>query len=354
MTQKSKYGRPAWFWQVMDDERAVKCQACFRGCVIPDGRRGYCLGRKNLGGELYSLNYGFVGAIGVDPVEKKPLYHFRPGTTTFSLGAPGCNLSCRGCQNNGLSHPGLDWPGVLSEPGLSVALAMASLARDADSCAFTYSEPTVFVEFALDVAHEVYAAGMDSIWVTNGSMTPEVMKSLQPAVVALNIDLKGFTEKFYKEVTGGSLKVVTDNIELALSLGMWVEVTTLLIPGLNDSDGELAELSGFLAGLSADLPWHISRFFPRHLQKDIPVTPEESLRRAREIGHDQGLKHVYIGNAEGSGYSDTICPNCSEKLVERKAYGLRLDLLSGVGHCPKCRTEIPGRWFKRNEAQTKN
>jgi pyruvate formate lyase activating enzyme len=219
-----------------------------------------------------------------------------------------------------------------------------AIANHADSWSFTYSEPTVFLEYAMDLAQEAYLNGLSTIWVTNGSMTTEVLKSLPPAVAAMNIDLKGFSEKFYCDITCGRLAAVKDNIELALSLGIWVEVTTLIIPDLNDSEAELSELSSFLASLSADIPWHISRFFPRHRQSHIQATPIQTLAKARDIGHDRGLKHVYIGNAVGQDYGDTICPYCGRVLIVRNSYKIEKDELTPKGICPNCRAKIAGRW----------
>jgi pyruvate formate lyase activating enzyme len=206
----------------------------------------------------------------------------------------------------------------------------------------TYSEPTVFYEYALDLGLEAAKNGLPVIWVTNGSMNPDILAKLNLA--AMNIDLKGFTEDFYRQVTSGSLAQVLTNIEKALSLGIWVEVTTLLIPGLNDSQTDLTNLARFLASLSPDLPWHISRFFPRHRQRDIPPTPVSSLLLAREIGRREGLKYVYLGNLQGQDFSDTFCPSCGKRLVGRDGYAISLNLLAESGACPKCQTPIPGRW----------
>jgi pyruvate formate lyase activating enzyme len=293
---------------------------------------------------LYALNYGFTGALALDPVEKKPLFHFQPGSMTFSVGAPGCNLTCLGCQNHDLSRPGPAWPGGRYDHGIVFRLGQMAMDNQADSWSFTYSEPTVFLEYAMDLAQEAHASGLPSIWVTNGSMSADLLKALPPAVEAMNVDLKGFTEKFYSEVAGGRLAVVKDNIALALSLGIWVEVTTLLIPGLNDSEGELGELAAFLASLSPDLPWHVSRFFPRHRQSDVPVTSTKSLLAAREIGLSKGLRFVYLGNVAGPGFADTVCPGCGRTLVARNGFLVMKDELAGQDRCSFCRTAIAGRW----------
>jgi pyruvate formate lyase activating enzyme len=335
-------GVPARRWTPRESGLA-SCSLCFRGCRLSPGQRGFCEVRLNHGGELRSLNWGHTGALALDPVEKKPLYHFRPGTLTFSVGAPGCNLACRGCQNHHLSRPG---PGYREPPapdGLTGELIRTALARGADSVSLTYSEPTVFYEYAADLGRAANEAGLATIWVTNGSMAPEILEDL--ALAAMNIDLKGFTEEFYRSVTKGSLAPVLANIERALELGIWVETTTLLIPGLNDSEGELRSLSAWLASLSKDLPWHVSRFFPRHKQLDVPATPPESLMRARDIGRAEGLRHVYVGNLQGDSLGDTVCPGCGEVLVKRAGYAIELDRLSGgAGACPACGEVVAGRW----------
>jgi pyruvate formate lyase activating enzyme len=293
---------------------------------------------------LYSLNYGYSASLALDPIEKKPLYHFQPGSMTLSVGAPGCNLSCLGCQNHDLSRPGPNWPGAKFPPDIVSRLNQTAALNDADSWSFTYSEPTVFLEYAIDLAAEAQLNGLPSVWVTNGSMSPEVLRALPPAVAAMNIDLKGFTEAFYREVTGGSLAAVKRNIELALSLGIWVEVTTLLIPGLNDSPAELNGLTAFLASLSPELPWHVSRFFPRHRQSHIQATPIPALEMAKGIGLDNGLRYVYVGNATKPGYGDTVCPSCRRTLIARTGYSIEKNDLGPDGVCPHCRAKIAGRW----------
>jgi pyruvate formate lyase activating enzyme len=339
-------GQPARFWASNEKEGAVTCQACFHGCDIPEGRRGFCQSRVNKNGILYSLNYGYTGSLALDPIEKKPLYHFQPGTMTFSVGAPGCNFTCLGCQNHDLSRPGAGWPGTKYESNIVSRLNQMAADNDADSWSFTYSEPTVFLEYAIDLAQEAYLNGLSSVWVTNGAMSPEVLKSLPPAVAAMNIDLKGFTEKFYSDVTGGRLATVKNNIELALSLGIWVEVTTLLIHGLNDSESELGELTAFLASLSPDLPWHVSRFFPRHRQSHLQATPIPSLEKAKDIALTNGLRYVYIGNAFNLGYGDTVCPSCGQLLISRKGYQITHYNFSQTGLCPQCGSKIAGRWAR--------
>jgi pyruvate formate lyase activating enzyme len=335
--------KPALMWHPEGQDGSVRCALCFRSCHIPAGKKGMCQVRENKAGTLFTLNYGYTGAISLDPVEKKPLYHFQPGSKTFSIGTPGCNLTCLGCQNSDLSRPGPNWQGVPLQTDIAKQLGRIALAHKADSWSFTYNEPTVFFEFAQDLAQEAECQGLPVIWVTNGSMSKDVIDILD--VSAMNIDLKAFTEDFYRTVTSGSLKQVTDNIERALSRGLWVEVTTLLISGLYDSDKELNALTSFLASLSLELPWHISRFFPRHRQTDIQPTPIADLLRARDIGKAKGLKYIYLGNVQGAGFADTTCPDCEQTLIVRDGYQLKADRLSGSGVCPNCGAKIPGCWF---------
>ena len=278
----------------------------------------------------------------MDPVEKKPLYHFMPGTSTLSIGSPGCNLTCLGCQNHLLSRPGPDYDGEPPPHDIINGLVRAARAQGAGSVSLTYSEPTVFFEYAADIGKAALGQSLPVIWVTNGSMSPEILPEL--SLAAMNIDLKGFTEEFYRTITGGALAPVMGSIERALELGIWVEVTTLLIPGLNDSDDALRAMAAWLASLSKDLPWHLSRFFPRHKQKDVPATPLSSMTKARDIGAGEGLRHIYLGNVPGEGHSDTICPACGKLLVQRTGFSVAVNGLSADGICPGCGASIPGRW----------
>jgi pyruvate formate lyase activating enzyme len=315
---------------------------CSRKCLIREGERGFCQARECRGGELLTHNYGFSGALGLDPVEKKPLYHFMPGTLTFSVGAPGCDFDCLGCQNHNLSRPGPGWEtrgqGVSPED-----LVGEALRSGAKSLSFTYSEPTVFFEYAQDTAILGKENGLPSVWVTNGFFSPECLEELG-GVAAMNIDLKGFTEGFYREVTGGRLAPVMDNIRRVREKGLWLEVTTLLIPGLNDSASELREMAAFIASVSLDTPWHLSRFHPLRRQSHLEMTSVELLLRARDIGKEAGLRHVYLGNVSGPGWADTLCPACGAALVEREGFGVARNRLAGGGRCPDCGEPIAGVW----------
>ncbi|MDR3154471.1 MAG: AmmeMemoRadiSam system radical SAM enzyme [Deltaproteobacteria bacterium] len=335
--------KEAELWEPLPGGGA-RCLLCARGCAVKEGARGFCRVRELKGGRLYSLNYGYDGALNLDPVEKKPLYHFLPGTLTFSVGAPGCSFDCLGCQNSSLSRPDESWPGAGARRADPGGLARAALETGAKSLSFTYSEPTVFFEYARDVGEAAAALGLPSVWVTNGFMGRKVLEAVAPHVRAMNIDLKGFTDSFYREVAKGRLAPVLDSISGARELGIWVEATTLLIPGLNDSDSELAGLAGFLAALDPHLPWHISRFSPMRLQSHLSPTEPKDLERAREIGLAQGLRHVYIGNARGSGYADTLCPGCGEPVVSRDGFAVFRDALGADGKCPFCGARVAGVW----------
>jgi pyruvate formate lyase activating enzyme len=311
---------------------------------LNDNNRGRCGVRAFADGQVWTLNYGYTGAIALDPVEKKPFYHFWPGSQTFSIGTPGCNFTCLGCQNHGLSQVAPNWPGAgRVSPRLPELLAQKAIGEGASSLAFTYNEPTVFFEYAQDVAESGFEKGLPSLWVTNGFFTRETLERLE-RVAAFNVDLKGFREDFYHKVAGGSLKPVLETIERIVAKGSWVEVTTLLIPGLNDSDEELDALTKWLAQVSVDVPWHVSRFSPRYKQMDRPTTPIDAMERARDVGRANGLRYVYLGNAQGRGYGDTLCPGCGQVVVKRSGFWVDDYRLGPEGQCPNCETKIAGRW----------
>jgi pyruvate formate lyase activating enzyme len=294
-------------------------------------------------GQVWTLNYGYTGAIALDPVEKKPFYHFWPGSQTFSVGAPGCNFTCLGCQNHNLSQVPLNWAGAgRASTKLAEVLVAEALGEGATSLAFTYTEPTIFFEYAQDLSERGQEKGLPSVWVTNGFFSKETFERLEN-VLAFNVDLKSFNDSFYHKVVGGNLKPVLETIERILNKGLWLEVTTLLIPGLNDTSEELLSMAKWLAKLSVDIPWHISRFSPRYKQLDKTTTPISALEKARQIGWDSGLRYVYIGNANGPGYGDTTCHSCGQSLIRRSGFWVDEYLLE-QGQCPKCATPTPGRW----------
>lgn len=334
--------REAILWEGAGEGR-VRCALCAHRCLIPPGARGACGVRENRGGTLYSLVHGRLVSQALDPIEKKPLYHFLPGSLALSVAAVGCNLRCDFCQNHVISqypreHPGAV-PGERIPPG---AVVRAAEEAGAPVIAYTYTEPTVFFETCLEIGTLARARGVRNVFVTNGYMTGEALEEARGWLDGANVDLKAFSDEFYRRFCGGSLQPVLDSIARMVEAGIWVEVTTLVIPGRNDSAEELRWIAQFLAGLSPDLPWHLSRFVPAYKVQDVPPTPLGTLRRAREIGREAGLRYVYLGNVPGEG-EDTACPSCGRVLLRR--YGFRVvENALADGRCPGCGEAIPGVW----------
>ncbi|HOO78544.1 MAG TPA: AmmeMemoRadiSam system radical SAM enzyme [bacterium] len=325
-----------------DGGAAVVCGLCAHRCRIPAGRRGLCRVRENRSGRLEALSYGRLAAAHIDPIEKKPFFHVLPGSAAFSVATVGCNMTCRHCQNASLSQPDPAAP----VPGREVAPeAVVAAARDGGcaSIAYTYSEPTVFYEYARDIALRARAAGLRNLFVSNGYMSPEAADEASTWLDGANIDLKAFDDDFYREVCGARLAPVLDTIARLKERGVWIEVTTLIIPGYNDDTARLRELARYLAGLDPGLPWHLSAFFPTYRLTDAPPTTPEILRRAREIGREEGLRFVYTGNVPGEEGENTFCPSCGKVLIERLGYRSDPERLRG-GVCPDCGEAIPGIW----------
>lgn len=331
----------AQFWQAAGDGR-VRCDLCRFHCLIGDGLRGRCGVRENRGGVLYTLVYGKVAAENLDPIEKKPLYHFYPGSQSLSVATVGCNFHCLHCQNHQLSQwphqrPGI--PGTLISPQEVVNHALSC---GAASLSYTYTEPTIYFEFAYDTAVLARAAGLKNVFVTNGYTTTAALEAMAPYLDAANVDLKGFSASAYREVTGAALEGVLDCLRDYRRLGIWLEVTTLVIPGHNDSEEELGQIAAFIAGgLGRDVPWHLSAFYPTYKMHDRPPTPVASLHLATDAGRDAGLEYVYLGNVDEPGSSDTLCPGCGVIVIRRN----RLQYVESTlidGHCPTCRATIAG------------
>lgn len=333
--------KEAMLWEAIGEGR-VRCSLCAHRCTIPPGGRGVCFVRENREGKLYSLVYGRLVSQALDPVEKKPLFHFLPGTGTLSLATVGCNFRCDFCQNYEISQFPREHRRVVGEkvdPDEIVAMAKFSQAR---SISYTYTEPTVFFELCYDTGKLAVKEDLKNVFVTNGYMTPEALHEAQGWLHAANVDLKSFSEEFYHKFCGASLQPVLDTIRRMWESGIWVEVTTLVIPGRNDSLEELRWIAEFLVGISPDIPWHISRFVPAYKAWDLPPTALATLRKAREIGFSAGLHFVYLGNVPGEG-EDTLCPSCGRVLIRRHGFHvLQNDVLDG--HCPTCGTTIPGVW----------
>ncbi len=330
-------------FQEKASEGAVKCGLCSHRCLIPISKRGICAVRENRDGVLYSLVYDKVIAHNIDPIEKKPLFHFLPGSSSFSIATPGCNFRCKHCQNADISQLPHDRGGlILGEEMEPARIVAAALKNRCASISYTYTEPTIYIELAYDTARLAAEAGIRNVFVTNGYITPEALKTVGSSIHAANIDLKGFTDDFYRNICGARLQPVLDSIQLYKELGIWIEITTLVIPGLNDSDQELRNIAAFIKSVGADIPWHVSRFHPTYKLIDQPRTPIETLSRARQIGMAEGLRYVYEGNVPGEG-EDTFCWNCKETLIERIGFSVESYEIRN-GTCNYCGVNIDGVW----------
>lgn len=325
----------------LEGER-VQCRLCAHRCTIAAGKRGVCAVRENRAGTLYSLVYGLLISQAVDPIEKKPLFHFHPGSRAFSIATVGCNLSCRFCQNADISQLPREQGRILGHETPAAAVVQAARRYGCRSIAYTYSEPTIFFEYAYDVSVLAREARIANVYVTNGYMTPEMLDAYHPYLDAANVDLKSFRDGFYRRLCGARLQPVLDALKHMRAQGVWIEVTTLVIPGHNDDPKELAELAGWIAAeLGPATPWHVSRFHPTYRLTDAPPTPAATLRRAYEIGRQAGLHYVYIGNLPGLAGEDTVCPACGLTVIARYGFSVTERHLQD-GACPACGARIEG------------
>jgi len=323
---------------------AVRCRLCAHECLIAPGATGICRVRQNVGGRLVSLNYDALVAVHVDPIEKKPLFHFLPGTLSLSVAAAGCNFQCAFCQNWQISQAPRTGGGFGGEAIAPADLVAAAAGQGCASMSFTYTEPTVFFELAYDTAERAHAAGIKNCFVSNGYMTPQAVKTIAPHLDAINVDLKAFRDATYRQVCKARLQPVLTCLRELVAAGVWVEVTTLVVPGMNDSDAELADIAGFIAGdLGVDVPWHVSRFHGDYQMSATPATPPETLHRAVEIGRRAGLRYLYCGNVPGDEAESTTCPSCRAMLIRRIGYTVTDSLLAD-GRCGDCGAEIAGLW----------
>ncbi len=335
----------AWMSEKRKDEK-VLCKACNQRCVLAEGEYGKCGIRKNEGGELYLTVYGLAAAYNIDPIEKKPLFHFLPGTEILSVGTVGCNFSCKFCQNFEISQfPQENNYRVFGDPLMPETIVNIAKSRKIPSIAFTYNEPVVVFEYAYDTFKLAKENNIKTVFVSSGYETKEAIDTIKPYLDAANIDLKAFTDRFYREICGARLKPVLDAIEYSYKKGIWIEITTLLIPGENDSDEEIRDIAKFIASLDKNIPWHVSRFYPMYKMLDKPPTPIERLKRAYEIGKEEGLNYVYVGNIVDEDRESTYCPTCKYKVIERTGYvGQYVKNHLVDGRCPKCSTKIAGVW----------
>jgi pyruvate formate lyase activating enzyme len=333
--------REARYWERLDSDW-VRCLLCPRKCRVPPGGRGYCEVRENRGGTYYTLTYGNPCAVHVDPIEKKPLYHFLPGTTSFSIASAGCNLDCKFCQNWQISQARPeDLMNQRMSPEDVIEAALASASR---TVAYTYSEPTIFYEYMLDCAKLAHARGLRNVYHSNGFINPEPLSELCRYMDAANIDLKGFTEEYYSDMSNGSLAPVLRSLTMLKGAGVHLEITTLLVPGRNDDPATLRAMCRWIRdNLGASVPLHFSRFHPEYKLTGVPPTPVETLELARKIAREEGLEYVYIGNVPGHEANSTYCPACGALVVRRIGYSVEPAGLAN-GLCARCGAVIEGVW----------
>ena len=319
----------------------VRCELCAHRCRIRPGKTGICRVRRCVDGKLQTRVYGRLISAAVDPIEKKPLSHYYPGSACFSVATVGCNLRCRFCQNASISQYDGDLPPA-GEPWSPLQVVDAAQRSGCRSIAFTYTEPTIALEFARDTGLLARQQGLGTVFVTNGFMTPVVVKVAAEFLDAANVDLKSARESFYRRICKARLAPVLESIAGLVAAGVWVEVTTLVVPGLNDSAEELGEIARFVASVSPSIPWHISAFHPSYQMTDRPRTPVSTLRRAYDLGRDAGLRYVYVGNVHGDRGESTYCSGCGRQLIRRYGYTLRQVSMDG-DRCPDCGETVAGR-----------
>ncbi len=322
-------------------KRRVQCFVCPRNCIIESGEYGFCRARKNIDGKLFSLVYGAPCSAGADPIEKKPLFHFFPGTRSFSVGTAGCNLRCKYCQNWEISQAmPEDLPVAEMSPESIVEKA---LSENCASIAYTYTEPSVFFEYVLDIARLAKDKGLKNVIVTNGFVNKEPLLELCEYIDAANVDLKSFDDSFYRKITGAWLEPVLESLKLMKKKGIWLEITNMIIPGYNDDMKTIKKMCMWIAEeLGAEVPLHLSRFFPDYLMQDVSSTGEKTLLEAAEIAKNAGLHHVYMGNIETENWKDTYCPKCGEPVISRSLFSLVENKIKD-GMCP-CGEKVEGVW----------
>lgn len=332
--------KEAMLYEKLDDQR-VRCNLCAHRCVIKPDRPGVCGVRENRDGILYSLVYGTLVAENIDPIEKKPFFHVYPTSGSYSIATVGCNFSCDFCQNHDISQMPRVTRMITGEDSLPSEIVARAKKSDAKTIAYTYTEPTIYFELAYDTAKIAHENGLKNVFVTNGFMTNEAIETIAPYLTAANVDLKSFRDEFYKKKCGARLNPVLESLKKMKEMGIWVEITTLLIPTLNDSEEELKDIARFIAGLGIETPWHISRFHPQFRMRNLPVTPLVSLHQAARIGKQAGLKYVYCGNVPGDKGENTYCFNCGNLLIERCGFQVNSINLN-KNKCSNCGTELEG------------
>ena len=319
---------------------SVRCDLCNHRCVIKSSSRGKCCVRENINGTLYSLVYEKAISENVDPVEKKPLFHFLPGTQSLSIATVGCNFKCFFCQNYEISQMPCDYKRIEGRDISPEQLVKDALRYNCRSISYTYTEPAIYFEYAYDTAELAHEKGIKNVFVTNGFMSRECIEKARPYLDAANVDLKSFSDEFYRDKVGGRLKPVLDNIKFMKEIGIWIEVTTLIIPGLNDSNEELEKIAEFLADTGCDIPWHISAYYPQYKSR-IPPTGAEVIYNAVDIGKKAGLRYIYSGNIPGDKHENTYCYNCGSLLIKRVGFTV-FDLKVKKNLCPNCGSKLDG------------
>ncbi|MBS0354092.1 MAG: AmmeMemoRadiSam system radical SAM enzyme [Proteobacteria bacterium] len=334
---------PARYWHPIDGGR-IQCDLCPRDCRLHEGQRGACFVRQMVDGKMVLTTYGRSSGFCIDPIEKKPLNHFYPGSSVFSFGTAGCNLACKFCQNWDISKSrDMD---RLMDAASPDDIALAAASRGCRSVAFTYNDPVIFAEYAMDTAEACHTRGLATVAVTAGYISPDARRDFYAVMDAANVDLKGFTEDFYVHQTGAHLAPVLDTLlYLHHETQVWVEITTLLIPGLNDSDEEITALSKWVAAeLGPDVPLHFTAFHPDYKLDQLPPTPPTTLRRARQIARNAGLHYVYTGNVHDPEGGTTYCPGCGQAVIERDWYAILAYRLDAQGACTACGHRLAGRF----------
>jgi len=321
--------------------RKVQCQNCAHYCVIPPGKRGICAVRENIDGKLYTLVYGKAVVCHIDPIEKKPFFHFLPGSHSLSIATVGCNLSCRWCQNYDISQRPQMNGDIVGENLPPKEIVRVAKGKGLPSISYTYTEPTIFLEYALDTMKLARKEGIKNTWVTNGFLSKEAFESISPYLDAANVDLKGFSEEFYRKYCGGRLQPVLDTLIRMKENRIWVEITTLIIPTINDNEKWFRGIAKFIKNeLGSETPWHVTQFSGAisWQMRDLPDTPVETIEKAYGIGKKAGLKYVYSGNIPDLPSEDTFCPKCQALVIDRTGYIIhRYDK---DGHCPKCSQKL--------------
>ncbi|MFX0068979.1 MAG: AmmeMemoRadiSam system radical SAM enzyme [Candidatus Hodarchaeota archaeon] len=329
--------KEALFYEKIDAK--VKCGLCNHRCSIPQSKKGICGVRQNKDGMLYSLVYGRPVAQHIDPIEKKPLYHFYPGSYAYSIATVGCNFKCKNCQNADISQMPVDSNRIIGDKVTPERIVKLAKQYNCSSIAYTYTEPVIFYEYAYDISRLASDEGIKNIFITNGYITEEALREISPYLDAANIDLKSFSDDFYRKNCGARLKPVLDSIELHKELGIWIEVTTLVIPTLNDSSDELRHIAEFIKSVGEEIPWHVSAFYPTYRLRNIERTPTKTLRKAREIGLKAGLRYVYTGNILGDVGEHTYCYKCGTSLIRRYGFEIMENRIKD-SKCPDCGAKI--------------